>query len=172
MPQDCGKSRSPARKTPVLWVIISASARRVPDRRLSEASTVVGPIFRLEKGIRRRDVGNALPSHRFHEAIPTHGRSPRVKARSGEALVGTVRAQSVQFRALSPRNQQHILHTPMLGDLRSMLRSLWHWRLGTAVAIGTLAIAIGTATSLYAFLRATLEELATELGTDPPPSAR
>ena len=44
----------------------------------------------------------------------------------------------------------------MFADIRYALRSLRRWRLGAAVAIATLTIAIGTATSLYEFLRATL----------------
>jgi predicted permease len=44
----------------------------------------------------------------------------------------------------------------MFADIRYALRSLRRWRLGAAVAIATLTLAIGTATSLYEFLRATL----------------
>jgi hypothetical protein len=41
----------------------------------------------------------------------------------------------------------------MLRDIRHAVRSLRRWRLGAFMAIATLAIGIGTATSLYAFLR-------------------
>src|SRR5687767_9691927 len=44
----------------------------------------------------------------------------------------------------------------MLRDIRYAVRSLRRWRFGAAMAIITLTIAIGTATSLYAFLRASL----------------
>jgi predicted permease len=44
----------------------------------------------------------------------------------------------------------------MLGDLRYAVRSLRRWPLGAAMAIATLTIAIGTATGLYALLRASL----------------
>lgn len=45
---------------------------------------------------------------------------------------------------------------PMVSDIRYALRSLRRWRLSAAVAVATLTVAIGTATSLYEFLRATL----------------
>jgi putative ABC transport system permease protein len=44
----------------------------------------------------------------------------------------------------------------MLGDVGYAVRSLRRWRLGAAMALATLTIAIGTTTSLYAFLRASL----------------
>jgi putative ABC transport system permease protein len=44
----------------------------------------------------------------------------------------------------------------LLTDIRYGVRSLLRWRLGAGVAIVTLTIAIGAATSLYVFLRAAL----------------
>src|SRR5687768_15982325 len=44
----------------------------------------------------------------------------------------------------------------MLRDIRHAVRSLRRWRLGAFMAIATLAIGIGTATSLYACLRTAL----------------
>ena len=44
----------------------------------------------------------------------------------------------------------------MLRDIRHAVRFLRSWRLGAAVAVATLAIGIGTTTSLYVFLRSVL----------------
>jgi putative ABC transport system permease protein len=51
----------------------------------------------------------------------------------------------------------------MLGEIRHAVRSLRRWRLGAAMAVATLTIAIGTATSLYAFLRASLASQTREI---------
>src|SRR6185436_13475966 len=44
----------------------------------------------------------------------------------------------------------------MWREIRDAIRSVWRWRLGAAFAILTLAVGIGGATSLYAFLRTAL----------------
>jgi hypothetical protein len=51
----------------------------------------------------------------------------------------------------------------MLGEIRHAVRSLRRWRLGAAMAVATLTIAIGTATGLYAFLRASLASQTREI---------
>ena len=56
----------------------------------------------------------------------------------------------------------------MLRDLRLAFRSLRAWRFGAFVAVLTLAVGIGTATSMYALVRVALSSTIPDIEDLPP----